>query len=105
MDYIYFLNIRNYEEQKLYQLTFKVFEMSPTGTRDNLMMHPLADIANVDMMQLMELYREDPYDPNYDQGNRMNLSEREEFDYLFPFHPLSIIRQDIRPRIKRSLKF
>lgn len=105
IDYTYFLNIRNYEEQKLYQVIIRVNEGSPTGMRDNLLLHPLSEITNLDMEELTKLYRKDPYDDNFKIGNRRNLSEMEEFDYLFPFHPLSIIRQEIRPRILKSIKF
>lgn len=105
MDYIYFLNLRNYDEQKLYQIHLKIFEMSPTGLRDNLMMHSFSDVLEVDFGELMELYRQDPYDKTYTKGNRMNLSEREEFDALFAFHPLSIIRRELRQRLFDSVKF
>ena len=105
MDYTYFLNLNNYEEQKLYQFRVMVFERSPTGIRDNVSMHPICEIGGVDLMELMKLYRKDPYDRDYKKGNLMNLSEREEFDEYFPFHPLTIIRNKIRPNILDSVKF
>lgn len=105
MDYTYFLNLSNYEEQKLYQIIIKVFEQSVTGLRDNLMMTPLSKVANIQIDQVFNLYRKDPYDKSYKEGNKMNLSEREEFDYLFPFHPLSIIRREIKPRLRDSISF
>lgn len=105
MDYTYFLNLNNYEEQKLYQFRVIVFERSPTGIRDNVSMHPICEIAGVDLLELMEIYRKDPYDKGYTKGNVMNLSERQEFDEYFPFHPLSIIRNKIRPNILDSVKF
>lgn len=105
IDYTYFLNIRNYEEQKLYQLILRTYELSPTGLRDNMTMHPLCDITQMDMGQLSGLYRRDPYDNTVLEGNRMNLSEMEAFDYLFPFHPLSAIRQKIRPLLLKTIDF
>ena len=105
MDYTYFLNISNYEEQMLYQLNVRVLEMSPTGTRDNILLVPLCDISGMEMMEFTNHYRQDPYQAEYEEGNRMNLSEREEFDYLYPFHPLSILRNEIRPKLLKSLKF
>lgn len=105
MDYIYFLNINNYEEQKLYQIKVKIFEMNPTGLRDNMAMHPICEIANIDMGELMGLYRQDPYQTTFKEGNVMNISERAEFDAYFPFHPLSIIRREIRPNMKKKLRF
>jgi|GEM_PF-752216 len=105
MDYLYFLNIRNYNEQLLYQIQIKVQEAGITGLRDNIFMHSIYDLFEIDMGELMKQYRQDPYDKNFQEGNTMNISEREEFDYLFPFHPLSIIRMDIKPRILKSLEF
>jgi len=105
MDYIYFLNLNNYEEQKLYQIRVKIFEMNPTGLRDNMSMHPICEIANIDMGELLGLYRQDPYQAEFKMGNMMNISERAEFDEFFPFHPLSIIRREIRPNMKKKLRF
>jgi len=105
IDYVYFLNIRNYEEQKLYQIHIKIHEKGTTGLRDNVIMFPLADFLNIDMGELSQKYRKDPYDKNFEGGNRRNLSELEGFDYLFPFHPLSIIRREIRPQILKSVSF
>jgi len=105
MNYMYFLNIRNYNEQLLYQIQIKVHEVGMTGLRDNIFMHPICDLLDIDMGELFEKYRQDPYDKTFQEGNRMNLSEREEFDYLFPFHPLSIIRMELKPRILKSLEF
>ena len=105
IDYTYFLNIRNYEEQKLYQLILRVHEIGTTGLRDNMTMPPLCDVAKIDMGQLFESYRQDPYDKSLQGGNRRNLSEMEDFDHLFPFHPLSAIRQEIRPRLLAEIHF
>jgi len=95
MDYVYFLNMSNFDEQKLYQIRIKIFEMNPTGMRDNISMHPICEVAKTDLSELMGLYRKDPYQKNFNAGNVMNISEREEFDNFFPFHPLSIIRKEI----------
>ncbi len=37
-------------------------------------------------------WAEDPYDPADVRGLRMNLSESEEYDEMFPEHPLSVLR-------------
>jgi hypothetical protein len=105
MNYLYSLNVHHYEEQKLYQIVIRVPEASPTGMRDNVFMQPISSVLTLDMMELAELYRQDPYDKDFKGGNTMNLSERAEFDDLFPFHPLSIIRNEIAPQLKSSLKF
>lgn len=105
MDYSFFMNIRNYDEQKLYQILIRMPELPPTGIRDNMTMHPLCDILGVDMIEMMGLYRKDPYNASFGEGNRMNLSEHEELDYIFPFHPLSVLRQELRQRMLGSLEF
>lgn len=104
MDYTYFLNLNSYKEQKMYQFRVMVFEMNPTGLRDNISMHPICDITGTDIVELMSLYRQDPYDKEYKEGNLMNISERKEFDIYFPFHPLSIIRNEIRSSIVNSAR-
>ena len=38
----------------------------------------------------------DPYDENYQQGALMNLSEKEEYDEMFPKSPLSMCRELVR---------
>lgn len=105
MDYTYFLNLNNYKEQRMYQFRVMVFEMNPTGLRDNISMHPICNITGIDIEELMSLYRQDPYDKKYKEGNLMNISEKKEFDIYFPFHPLSIIRNEIRSNIINSVRF
>lgn len=105
MDYVYFLNLNNYQEQKMYKFQVMVAEMNPTGMRDNISMHPICEIAGIELFDLMNCYRQDPYDKSYNQGNLMNFSEIEAFDKYFPYHPLSIIRREIRPKILSSIKF
>jgi hypothetical protein len=38
----------------------------------------------------------DPYDPTWKQGAPMNLAERQEYDHLFPGHPLTIVRDGLK---------
>ena len=38
----------------------------------------------------------DPYDKDYTRGARMNLSEQEKYDEMFPGFPLSMCREFIR---------
>ena len=68
-------------------------------------MQPLSELAGMDLVQLMAHYRRDPYAPYFAEGNRRNLAELEVFDALFPIHPLSIIRREIRPRILADLRW
>ncbi|MEO1412719.1 MAG: hypothetical protein AAFW73_22705 [Bacteroidota bacterium] len=105
VDYLYHLDLRHYGEQRLYQVMVRVHEGEPTGSRDNLLMQPLSELAGMDLVQLMAHYRRDPYAPYFAEGNRRNLAELEVFDALFPIHPLSIIRREIRPRILADLRW
>ncbi len=100
-----FLNLRNYKEQLLYQIHIKVHEGNRTGMRDNIFMSPLANAVGLDLEKLLHHYRKDPYDKNFKDGNRRNLSEMKDFDHLFPAHPLSVIRDQIRPKVLTSLSF
>lgn len=105
MDYIYRITIPNYDNYQNYILNFKVHEMAPTGVRDNILLQPIAEMMELSIEMLFDkkLYWEDPYDSSIKEGNRMNISEREEFDSFVPHHPLSIIRQHIRKRILPSI--
>jgi hypothetical protein len=38
----------------------------------------------------------DPYDQTWKNGALMNLAEREEYDHLFPGHPLTIVRDGLK---------
>ncbi|WP_299463598.1 hypothetical protein [uncultured Microscilla sp.] len=106
VDYIYFLNIPNFKDNILYQISIKMFEQGTKGLRDNLLMRPLMDIAEMtNSEEFMKHYFRDPYDHTNRQGLPMNVSEKEAFDHLYPFHPLSIIRQVIRKRLMDSLKW
>ena len=42
----------------------------------------------------------DPYDSNFTKGILMNLSERREYDDLFPDHPLSVTRRILKEIIE-----
>ena len=42
----------------------------------------------------------DPYDSNFTKGILMNLSERREYDDLFPNHPLSVTRRILKEIIE-----
>jgi hypothetical protein len=45
----------------------------------------------------------DPYDRGWKKGTLMNLAEREEYDPLFPEHPLTIVREGLKA-VAASLK-
>ncbi len=45
----------------------------------------------------------DPYDRGWKKGTLMNLAERDEYDPLFPEHPLTIVREGLKA-VYASLK-
>ena len=69
-------------------------EAGATGLRDTKILLIMRDKGQIgaDMSGWMA----DPYDPEYVRGVRMNLSEREEYDGMFPAHPLTLCRAFVR---------
>lgn len=66
-------------------------EQGVTGLRDTTVFQMLAtengfDETKADWMQ-------DPYDLSFNRGLLMNKSERVQFDYMFPGHPLTMARE------------
>ena len=46
--------------------------------------------------------KKDPYDETYNKGLRMNLAEKEEYDVVFPEHPLSEARNLVKIIIEKN---
>ena len=63
-------------------------EAGMTGLRDATVMNNLINDGSI-LPTSMDSWSKDPYDENYKKGLLMNLSEKAEYDYLFPQHPLS----------------
>jgi len=103
VDYYYFMNIHNFVDDRIEQLRLTIKELGVTGVREAVMMQPLLDILEGDMDKFISYTRQDAYNPTYSEGNVRNASEMEQFDALFPFHPLSILRMHLRPRLLDSL--
>ena len=73
--------------------TFK--EQGATGMRDSAVLAMRSsELGSMDAA--LEGWAKDPYDPSRTVGALMNMSEREEFDPMFPAHPLSIARDTVR---------
>ncbi len=69
-------------------------EMGTTGIRDAMVYAMLSNEGKVKTTENgIEGWNEDPFNPEYMRGNRMNCSERKEYDGLFPQHPLSEMRK------------
>ena len=78
-------------------------ETSVTGARDALVFALLEQQGEVRLTgQGLEGWVADPYDPFFGFGTRMNLSEQQRFDSLFPDHPLSVLRAFVREVIPEN---
>lgn len=69
-------------------------EIGTTGIRDVMVFEILRRKGKVN--EDMESWTADPYDPSVKTGFLMNISEREQYDEIFPDHPLSVVRSLIR---------
>jgi hypothetical protein len=103
MDYYYFMNIHNFVDDRIEQLRLTVKELGGTGLRESVMTQPLLNLLDDDMDKFISYMRQDAYNPTYSEGNVRNAAEMEQFDAMFPFHPLSILRTHLRPRLLDSL--
>ena len=79
---------------KYYNVIGFFSENGITGTRDTAI-YGLARKDGI-VKENMEGWFVDPYDPNYNKGILMNISENKKFDEMFPFHPLSETRKFIK---------
>ena len=70
-------------------------EIGVTGLRDNIV-YEIAEREGKVTLGSFDGWMNDPYDSNYKKGLRMNLSESEEYDKMFPNHPLSVLRRFIQ---------
>ncbi len=70
-------------------------EAGITGQRDS-MVYQIAVQKGLLEEDANDSWGEDPFDKEYRNGVLKNLSENEEYDSLFPDHPLSILRAFIR---------
>lgn len=66
-------------------------EAGTTGLRDTTIMNQLISEGKITPPNMSGWFK-DPYDENHKKGLLMNASEKEEYDYRFPQHPLSEIR-------------
>ncbi len=72
-------------------------EANVAGARDALVFALLEKQGEIRVRDsIPEGWVSDPYDPWYTRGIRMNRSEQERFDVLFPAHPLSELRKFVK---------
>lgn len=94
-----------------YVLKVQAVEAGPTGMREAF----IADrLLNTQGRDALSNWAADPYDPHFQEGALMNMSEQPIHDASFPKHPLTIARQLIlqiqsgfqqAPEIDRLLPF
>ena len=102
----YVLRINLANEDEYVQLHCDFIEAGNTGMRDSFgyclaMQAKLVSLSSED--GTVSGWDEDPYDPDFDRGIRMNLSEREGLDGTFPDHPLSQAREFVHAVIHDEL--
>ncbi len=103
MDYYYYLNIHNFIDDKIEQIRLTIKEIAAPGIREELLLPYFAELMEIEIDECKRYFYQDPYIPTYKEGNVRNAAEIELFDQLFLFHPLSIIRQIMRPRLLDSI--
>ena len=81
--------------QSGYAFNFSISKECPLGTKIPFTItfkrnaDGLVEISN----KTVKGWMKDPYDENIDLPYMMNLSEKEEYDKMFPEHPLSRLRK------------
>ena len=88
----YTLNINVKMENSIQFINGSFSEAGMTGVRDSTI-YAVYQNAMAQKDQSVRKWTEDPYDPEYQKGFLMNLSEQEELDEKFPSHPLSEARR------------
>ena len=88
--YLLDLYIQKDGEDQLVEGNF--VEVGTTGLRDTVILDKMMREGKVSD-DFPNGWAMDPYDPEFKKGFLMNLSEREEYDKLFPSHPLSEARR------------
>lgn len=91
-----------------YVVKLQAEERGITGLRDTAIFHKMIESGKVIMKDNnddVEVigWMQDPYDSAFKAKIMMNLSELEEYDKLFPEHPLSRVR-GIFPSVVKTLK-
>jgi hypothetical protein len=102
MDYYYFMNINNFIDERVEQLRVTIKGKPESNLREEILKPYLEKLAG-GADQYTKYFSQDPYNPTYSIGNIRNASEMEDFDVLFPRHPLSILRKSIRPQLLKTI--
>lgn len=76
-----------------YVVKIQAAEVGTTGMRDTVVADQLLKEGKISFDEDgFKGWFLDPYDPSFEEGTRMNISEEVEYDAMFPEHPLSQAR-------------
>lgn len=90
----YYLRMNIQYDKKIYEIEGEFSEYGTTGVRDSVILQLMMSQGIVTIENdILHGWLEDPYDKSYTKGVLMNLSEKEEFDEIFPDHPLTQARE------------
>lgn len=97
---LYFLRMNVGNDSNIIEIQATFEEQGVTGERESYCVSfaQNAELVTISDDKLVG-WSEDPYDPSYEKGIPMNLSEREGVDAFFPDHPLSQAREFIAAAI------
>lgn len=88
-----------------YVIKLQMTENSTTGIREAVIGQKLlAENVLTTHNNHIDGWSSDPYLTNYSSGSLMNIAEREEYDEMFPDHPLTRIRQHMKA-VSGSIRF
>jgi hypothetical protein len=80
-----------------YVVKMQAYEEGITGMREAVIGEKMTREGKIiSMEEGAERWSIDPYDPEIKEGTLMNLSEKEEYDFIFPEHPLTFIRNKLK---------
>lgn len=80
-----------------YVVKIQAMETGTTGVRDTLIMNRMMAAGVLDVIKDgFKDWSRDPYEPDFEGGSLMNLSEAEAYDEEFEQHPLSQVRLVLR---------
>lgn len=90
----YHLRMNIQYDKKIYEIEGEFSEYGTTGVRDSVILQLMMSQGIVTVENdVLHCWFEDPYDKSYAKGVLMNLSEKEEYDVIFPDHPLTQARE------------
>lgn len=100
----YFLRLNLFYDEEIVEINADFTEIGTTGKRNALGFQLAKSTGLAELTsEGFKGWFKDPYDPEYNKGRLMNLSEKEGLDGLFPEHPLSQVREFLLAVLKDEL--